>query len=313
MKKSLNKNFADAKRNKKDEFYTQLTDIEKELKYYKKHFMGKVVFCNCDDPVESNFYKYFSLNFDVLGLKELITTHFNYKKPTYRLSCLKRDGKLESKKTPLRQNGDFRSPESIQLLKYADIVVTNPPFSLFREYVEQLVNLDTEFLILGNQNAITYKEIFKLIKNNVIWAGVDNGGTKWFKVPSDYSIKTESRQKIVDGQKYISMGSVYWFTNLDIQKRHEDLTLYREYDSKYYPKYDNFDAINVDRVSEIPLDYKGMMGVPITFINKYNPDQFDILGIDRSLVEQATGKVSRFLLDGREVYARVVVVNKKLL
>ena len=214
----------------------------------------------------------------------------------------------------LKGDGDFRSKECIELLKQADIVVTNPPFSLFREYIAQLIKYNKKFLIIGNQNNFTYKDVFKLVKENNLWAGVDNGGTKWFKVPDDYDITTESRKKIENGQKFFSMGNIYWFTNLDTKKRHEDIILYKKYqgNENEFPKYDNYDAINVDKVSDIPADFKGLMGVPITFINRYNPEQFDIMGIDRVLVEKATGKISRFRIKGKEIYARVVIKNKKL-
>ncbi len=317
--KNLNNRMQLAKAGKKDEFYTQITDIEKELGHYKEHFKDKVVFCNCDDPEESNFWKYFSLNFEHLGLKKLIATHYEENKPSYKLeiSCdHNKDGKInqfDTVRTPLTQNGDFRSPECVAILDEADIVVTNPPFSLFREYIAQLIEHDKKFLIIGNQNAITYKETFQLIMDNVIWTGVDNGGTKWFQVPDDYEIKTESRIKIVDGVKYFSMGSIYWFTNLDTQKRHEDLTLYRTYQGHEdsYPKYDGYDAINIERVDQIPLDYAGLMGVPITFVDKYNPKQFEILGLDRYIDGNPTpGK--RFTIDGKEKYARVVVRNISL-
>ena len=312
------KNLAKAKNNKNDEFYTQLTDIEKELGHYKNHFKDKVVFCNCDDPKESNFFRYFALNFKFLGIKKLISTHFEREKPSYKLEIVEdinNDGKInleDAIKTPLKQNGDFRSPECIELLKESDIVITNPPFSLFREYVAQLVEYDKKFLIIGNQNNFTYKEIFKLVKENKIWAGVDNGGTKWFEVPDHYDISTESRKKVENGKKYFSMGNIYWFTNLDMKKRHEDLILYKTYNENEYPTYDNYDAINVNKVADIPMDYKGLMGVPITFINKYNPKQFEIKGIDRVLVEETTGKVSRFRINEKEIYARIVLKNKRL-
>jgi len=199
-----------AKASKNDEFYTQLTDIERELGYYKEHFKGKVVFCNCDDPEESNFWKYFSLNFKFLGLKKLIATHFEKEKPSYKLELVKdinKDGKIDKFdiiKTRLKQNGDFRSPECIEILKKADIIVTNPPFSMFREYVAQLMKYKKKFIILAQQNAISYKEIFKLIKENKIWLGVDNNGTKWFQVPKHYEITTESRKKIENGKKFFS-------------------------------------------------------------------------------------------------------------
>lgn len=320
-KKSLNKNFHKASKAKKDEFYTQLADIENELKHYKDQFLGKVVFCNCDDPKESNFVKYFTLNFQDLGLKKLIATHYKEanlftQEPPYKLEYT---GSKKGKRMPSPNDfitkmigtGDFRSQECIELLKEADIIVTNPPFSLFREYVAQLVEYNKKFLILGDQNAITYKEFFKLIKENKLWLGYDNGGTKWFQVPSDYDIETEARIKTENGVKFFSMGRIVWFTNLDTKKRHENLTLYKTYRKKDYPTYDNYDAINVNKVSDIPVDFAGAVGVPITFLDKYNPQQFEIIGIDRVLVEELTGKVSRFRLDGNEIYARVVIKNKK--
>jgi len=326
--KSLNKNLHSAKNAKKDEFYTQLYDIEKELMHYKDHFKDKTVLCNCDDPRISNFFKYFSLNFETLGLKKLITTCYKNSNPdifsnheSEKAVYLEYFGDKNGNKVPdpeeigikeLKGDGDFRSKEVIELLKQADIVVTNPPFSLFREYVAQLIEYDKKFVILGQQNAITYKEIFKLIKENKIWLGHDNGGTKWFAVRDHYDIATESRKKIENGQKYFSMGSVNWYTNLDISKRHEDLILYKKYNPEEYPKYDNYDAINVDKTKDIPMDYDGAMGVPITFLDKYNPEQFEILGIDRVLVEDLTGKVSRFLINGKELYARIVIRNKRV-
>jgi hypothetical protein len=329
-KKSLNNNLKKAKSEKNDEFYTELTDIEKELKHYKEHFKDKVVFCNCDDPRISNFFHYFSYKFESLELKKLITTCYKNqdrdlfsRHKSEKAIYLEYNGDKNGNRVPdaeeigiidLIGDGDFRNPESIELLKQADIVVTNPPFSLFREYVAQLMEHDKKFLIIGNQNNLTYKEIFKLVKENKIWTGVDNGGTKWFKVPEHYDIETETRIKVIDGQKYFSMGSVYWFTNLDNKKRHEDLILHKKYygNETEYPTYDNYDAINVNKVAEIPMDYKGLMGVPITFIDKYNPAQFEIIGIDRVLVEELTGKVSRFKIDAKEIYARVVIKNIRL-
>ena len=229
MAKSLNNNLKKAKAGKNDEFYTELTDIEKELRHYKEHFKGKTVFCNCDDPRISNFFHYFSHKFEDLELKRLITTCYkNQERDLFSehksesAIWLEYNGDKNGDRVPnpeeigihdLKSDGDFRSPESIDLLTQADIIVTNPPFSLFREYVAQLIEHDKKFLIIGNQNVITYKEIFKLIKENKLWAGVDNGGTKWFKVPDHYDIQTETRIKTVDGQKYFSMGSVFWFTN----------------------------------------------------------------------------------------------------
>ena len=329
-KKSLNKSLRKANMSKNDDFYTQLTDIERELRHYKKHFKNKVVFCNCDDPRVSNFFHYFSYNFEQLGLKKLITTCYKNQQmnlfslnKSERAIYLEYTGDKNKNNVPepeeigikhLKGDGDFRSKECIELLKQSDIVVTNPPFSLFREYIAQLVKYNKKFLIIGNQNNFTYKDVFKLVKENKLWAGVDNGGTKWFKVPDGYDITTESRKKIENGQKFFSMGNIYWFTNLDIKKRHEDIILYKKYqgNENEFPKYDNYHAINVDRVSDIPADFKGLMGVPITFINRYNPEQFDIIGIDRVLVEEATGKISRFRINGKEIYARVIIKNKKL-
>ncbi len=319
-----NANLHKAKKAKKDEFYTQLVDIEKELKHYKNQFRDKAVYCNCDDPFESNFFKYFAANFNALGLKRLITTSYvpspivGGQLPLFEIEGLKPEGKepfrIEINEvkdfdsdgaigladvnwllrhdanvaTPLKGSGDFRSEECVELLKQADIVVTNPPFSLFREYVAQLVEYNKKFLILGDQNAATYKEIFKLVQENKLWLGYDNGGTKWFQVPMDYDIPTESRKKIVDGVKYLSMGRVLWFTNLDTTKRHESLVLYKKYSPQEYPKYENYDAIEVSRILEIPMNYDGVMGVPITFIDKYNPEQFEILECHEPCIDLQT-------------------------
>ncbi len=320
-KKSSNKNLHKASQAKKDEFYTQLADIEKELKHYKDQFKGKVVFCNCDDPKESNFVKYFSNNFESLGLKKLIATHFKEAnlfthEPPYKLEYTgSKKGKRATDPTDFMTKmigtGDFRSEECIELLKEADIVVTNPPFSLFREYVAQLFEYGKKFLILGDQNAITYKDIFKLIKEDELWFGYENGGTKWFQVPTDYDIPTESRKKIENGVKYFSMGRIVWYTNLDTTKRHEKLNLYKKYTSEEYSKYDNYNAINVNKYIDIPFDYNGTMGVPITFLDKYNPEQFEIIGIDR-YVEDNPNYGKRFTIKGKETYARVIIKNKKV-
>lgn len=336
--KISNKNLHNAKKVKNHEFYTQLTDIEKELMHYKEHFKNKVIYCNCDDPFESNFFKYFAANFNTFKLKKLIATCYvgspivggqlplfdikglNGEKEPFKLEINKvtdfnKDGAvdlsdiewlLKNKKnttTPLKQGGDFRSPECIEILKEADIVVTNPPFSLFREYVAQLIAYNKKFLIMGNQNAITYKEIFELIKKNKIWLGIDNGGTKWFEVPDHYDITTESRKKVENGKKFFSMGSIMWFTNLDNKKRHEDLILYKKYSKEEYPKYNDYNAINVNKFNDIPVDYKGSMGVPITFLDKYNPKQFKIL----RLIE---GKYR--VIDGKNIYQRLEIKNKKI-
>lgn len=297
MSKALSKNLHVAKVNKKDEFYTQLTDIEKELKHYKPHFKNKIVLCNCDDPSISNFFKFFALNFNELGLKKLITTcyknqnHDLFSKHTNEKAIyIEYDGSINGDTQPtakeigikeLKGDGDFRSEECVDLIKKSDIVVTNPPFSLFREYIDQLIRFDKKFLILGHQGAIGYKETFPHIQNKKVWLGVNNGGTKWFKVNKDYDIATESRKKIVDGEKYFSMGNVVWYTNLKIKKREEDLILFKKYSKSEYITYDNYDAIEVPRVAEIPFDYNGVMGVPITFLDKHNPDQFEIIGLSQ--------------------------------
>lgn len=280
--KVSNSNLKKAKAGKNDEFYTQLCDIERELGHYKDHFKNKVVFLNCDDPEESNFYFYFAQNFEFLGLKKLISTHFEAEKPSYKLEIIadiNNDGKinkLDTVKTPLKQNGDFRSPECIEILKEADIVITNPPFSLFRDYVAQLMEYDKKFVIIGHQNAISYKEIFKLIKENKLWLGYGfKGGAAHFinKHYEDYASAGDHK----DGM--IRVSGVNWFTNLEIKKRHEDLILYKTYNETDYPKYENFDAINVNITKDIPMDYKGAIGVPITFMDKYNPDQFEIIAL----------------------------------
>lgn len=326
-KTAKNSNFHSAKDNKQDEFYTQLSDIEKELKYYKHHFKDKVVYCNCDDPRVSNFFHFFSYNFEKLGLKKLIATCYksqevdlfsqNDKEQAIYLEYNgDKNGNFvpdpnEIGIKPLKGDGDFRSKESIDLLTQADIVVTNPPFSLFREYVAQLMEYDKKFVIVGSQNAVTYKEVFQYFKDNKIWVGYKSGDME-FKVPDHYEERETRFRQDETGQKWRSLGNICWFTNLDISKRHEDLILYKTYNSEEYPTYDNYDAINVNKVAEIPMDYKGSMGVPITFLDKYNPDQFEILGIDRPLVEEITGKVSRFKINGKEIYARIVIKNKRL-
>lgn len=317
-----NKSLTKAKKAKEDEFYTQLSDIEEELKHYKHHFKGKTVLCNCDDPYESNFFKYFALNFNQLGLKKLTSTCYNgspvqgnelmlqfegfeepkkiaYKVEISEVKDLNGDGAVDlSDIRYLLQNdnnvisilktGNFSSNECVELLKQSDIVVTNPPFSLFREYVELLINHGKKFLIIGNQNAITYKEIFPLIKNNQMWLGYKSGDMA-FKVPPDSEPRKTRYWVDETGQKWRSMGNICWFTNLDIPKRHEDLILYKTYNPDEYPKYDNYDAINVDKTADIPMDYDGVMGVPITFLSKYNPDQFEI-------VEFRKGKDGKYLV-----------------
>ena len=259
-----NSNLHKAKDAKNDEFYTQLTDVTKELMHYKAHFKDKIVLCNCDDPTWSAFWRYFHLNFAELGLKKLISTHYDREEATYKMEYTGgNDNNIEvGVKTPLEGNGDFRNQECLNLLDECDIVVTNPPFSLFREYVAVLMEHEKKFLIIGNMNAITYKEFFPLLKDDEVWIGCTN--VKEFLQP-DGSIK--------------KFGNIGWFTNLDIEKRHEKLILWKKYTPEEYPKYDNYDAINVDKVSEIPCDYDGVMGVPITFLDSFSPDQFEILGL----------------------------------
>lgn len=274
-----------ANRAKKDEFYTQLTDIEKEMRHYKEHFKGKVVFCNCDDPEYSNFWLYFQLNFYELGLKKLISTHYEEDKPSYRMDIISTDkgaqfGIPDYVKTPLKQNGDFRSPECIEILKEADIVITNPPFSLFREYIAQLIEYEKQFIIIGNMNAIHYKEVFPLIRDNKLWIGQSiHSGDRKFHVPDDYPLNASGCGIDEDGRKYIRVKGIRWFSNIDLAQRHENIILYKTYTPEEYPKYENYDAINVDKVSDIPCDYFGDMGVPDNFLDQYNPDQFIIVGL----------------------------------
>ena len=312
-----NSDLNSAKSAKKDEFYTQLTDIEKELRHYRQHFQGKTVLCNCDDPFESNFFKYFVLNFNRLGLKKVIATCYTgspianrqlslfdilsdkeenketpYKAVVTTVYDKTGDGGVdmldvaelfksgENELTELEGDGDFRSPECLALMKEADIVVTNPPFSLFREYVAALVEHNKKFIIIGNLNAVKYKEIFPLFMENKIWLGASiHSGDRAFYVPDDYPL--EAAGCGVDeetGRKFIRVKGVRWFTNLDIKQRHEEMILVKKYSPDIYPQYTNFDAIDVNSVADIPCDYAGLMGVPINILDSYNPDQFELLG-----------------------------------
>lgn len=320
---SSNESLSNRNRSPTDDFYTQLVDIEAELRHYKDQLRGKVVLCNCDDPYESNFFKYFAMNFNHLGLKRLTTTSYAgspisgqqlplfetaglrdippprepYRVEINEVPDLNQDGAVDladveyllrndaNVMTPLSGDGDFRSPECVALLEGADVVVTNPPFSLFREYITQLAESGKKFLVLGDQNAITYDEVFAQVMADNLWFGYENGGTKWFQVPDDYEITTESRKKVVDGVKYFSMGRIYWYTNLDTAQRHQAMTLYKTYTPDEFPTYTNYPAIEVARVADIPMDYDGAMGVPITFLEKYNPEQFEILGSSRRLAK----------------------------
>lgn len=309
-----------AKANKKDEFFTQLIDIESELQYYEKHFKNKVVYCNCDDPRISNFFKYFSTNFVRLGLKKLITACykeqeinlFSDKEPETAVyleydgnnDCVSVDSNLQS----FRGDGDFRSIESIELLKQSDIVVTNPPFSLFREYVEQLVKYDKKFLLIANINAITYKEIFKLIKENNAWLGINLGrGISGFIVPDHYELYGTEVKIDSAGKRIISPNNCLWLTNLDTYRRHKDIVLSKTYSGNetQYPKYDNYDAINVDKTQDIPLDYCGFIGVPITFLHKYNPDQFEVVKFRKGNDDKDLS------INGKCPYFRILIKNKR--
>lgn len=347
-----NRSLRKANATKEDEFYTQLADIEFELKNYKDHFENKIVLCNCDDPYESNFFKYFALNFNSLKLKKLICTCYdsspiageqlsfldlNYEIPNKNKKAYKiviteipdsnNDGAVDicdieyllknNKNTLslLKGDGDFRSKECIELLKESDIVVTNPPFSLFREYIEQLIEYKKKFLIIGNQNAITYKEVFYHLKNNDFWLGFKSGDMS-FKVPDYYQEKATRFWIDESGQKWRSLGNICWFTNLDISKRHEKLIMYKKYNPEEYPKYDNFNAINVNKVADIPCDYNELMGVPITFMDKYNPQQFKIIdALNRYALLDSQGNnddvQSRHShmcnINGKATYYRIVI------
>ena len=320
------------RRAKRDEFYTQLGDIENELKHYKDHFRGKTVYCNCDDPRVSNFFHYFSYNFAHLGLKKLITTCYKNQNPSLfsrhdsdRAVTLEYDGYREGERVPnaddigvshLEGDGDFRSRECIGLLEQADIVVTNPPFSLFREYIAQLVEHDKRFLIIGSKNAITYKEIFPLIRDNRLWLGRGfNRGNAYFKTPHPERFAPGVYDSTTGLVKF---RNVSWFTNLDHAKRRERLILWRRYSPEEYPRYDNYDAINVNRVADIPADYDGAMGVPITFLDRHNPEQFELLNADdirtgssvpiklHGLIKDKDGSVN-----GKPTYVRIVIRHRR--
>ncbi len=330
-----NKQLTGAKKAKKDEFYTQLADIETELKHYREHFKGKTVLCNCDDPRMSNFFYYFVLNFHFLGLKKLITTCYKNQNPdlcseniSEQAVYLVYEGEdigippnptIAGLVRSLEGDGDFRSKECIAFLEEADIVVTNPPFSLFREYVAQLIKYDKKFIIIGNINAVTYKEIFPLIQRDQVWLGPSiHSGDREFEIPSSYPLEAAGSRTDNEGRRYIRVKGVRWFTNLDFPQRHEELTLYKRYSPEEYPRYDNYDAINVDKVADIPCDYDGVMGVPITYLDKHNPDQFEILGITESngrgfstgLWDEASKKAHPYV-KGEKKYARIFIRTHK--
>ncbi len=295
-----------AKRAKKDEFYTQRVDIENELRHYKAHFKDKVVLCNCDDPRQSEFFKYFVENFEKLGLKRLIATCYRSQDVDLfsqgdceHAICQVYEGdkngnmRLDDDEVGVKQlrgDGDFRSPECIEILKGADVVVTNPPFSLFREYLSQLITFGKEFLIIGNVTAITHSDLFSYIKDNKLWMGASiHSGDRKFGVPEDYPLNAAGCGIDENGQRFIRVKGVRWFTNLDYPKRHEMMPLYKKFTPKDFPKYDNYDAINVDKTSDIPYDYDDVMGVPITFIDKFNPEQFELIGIGRGELGRRIG------------------------
>lgn len=357
---------------KKDEFYTQLSDIEKEMRHYREFFANKVVFCNCDDPFESNFFKYFAMNFNMLKLKKLIATCYAYspvaggelpyyvdsngqlsffqtddaqplqprdeKKP-YRIEITEvtdsnGDGRvdltdveylLKNNKNTLSLldgNGDFRSPECLDLMDQADVVVTNPPFSLFREYIATLVQHKKHFIIIGNMNAIHYKEVFPLIQDNKLWLGPSiHSGDRKFNVPDDYPLNASGCGIDDDGRKFIRVKGVRWFTNVDVEQRHEQMILYKTYSPDEYPKYTNYDAINIDSVTDIPCDYFGDMGVPDNFLDVYSPDQFSIVGLGCGDLAKLIGVEKNYRgrtdlayrKDGKDKcpYSRIIVRRKQ--
>jgi len=312
------KSFRDAKKAKKDEFYTQLVDIENELKHYREHFRGKTVLCNCDDPRVSNFFHYFSYNFEQLGLKKLITTCYkNQERDLFsqndseRAIWLEYTGDHNGNRIPdpeeiginyLQGDGDFRSQECIELLKRADIVVTNPPFSLFREYVAQLIEYNKKFIIIGHQNAIKYKEIFPLIKEDKMWLGYGFKGGAGHFISNYEDVATAGDHQ----EGMIRVSGVNWFTNLKIPKQDEELILYKQYSPAEYPKYDTYDAINVDKTSDIPMDYYGIMGVPITFLDKYNPKQFEIVG-EFNNGSDSELDLAKPIISGVQKYSRIAI------
>lgn len=304
-----------ARRAKNDEFYTQLTDIEKEVQHYKEHFKDKVVFCNCDDPEWSNFWKYFTLNFEHLGLAKVVATHYASGESSYMLEYFGPSQPLV--KTALTGDGDFRSPECRAILEAADIVVTNPPFSLFREYLNQLAASGKQFLIIGNNNAITYKEVFGLIRQNRLWLGHAANKTMEFQLARTYE-KWDRTDRA--GNKFGKVPAISWYTNLIHKKRNDKLLLFKQYagNEEAYPKYDNYDAIEVSKVADIPLDFEGAMGVPITFLGKYNPEQFELLSANdfrrtqnvpfkaHGLVKDKDGTIN-----GKAVYVRILIKHKR--
>ena len=325
VNKNTNTNLHTAKSVKNDEFYTRFEDISKEVTHYKEFFKDKVVYCNCDrvdGENRSNFFVYFATYFEILGLKRLICT-------THNKGCKGRlfiyDGDTNGNKIiddeeiytiEMDGDGDFRSEECVKWLKKCDVVVTNPPFSLFRDFVTQLVKYDKKFLIIGNKNAISYKEIFPLIKDNKLWLGASiKSGDRKFYVPDNYPLNASGCGIDEKGKRFIRVKGVRWFTNIEDAKRNLPIDLYKKYNPKDYPKYDNYDAINVDKTSDIPMDYDGVMGVPISFLDKYCPTQFEIVGLTSSSRECTYGQVignttTRAMIGGKKIYARILIRRK---
>ena len=306
-----NQNFINAKKEKNDEFYTRLQDIEKEVFKYKEHFKDKVVLCNCDDPRVSQFFNYFFLNFKFFGLKKLIATCYknqewnlfsdeSSEKAVYIVYDGRSEGNMPDDKDivvrELNGDGDFRSPECKAFLELADIVVTNPPFSLFREFVSLMEEYEKKYLIIGNKNAIICKEIFPLFKENKLWLGVT--------APDEFYTPDKNVTKKVNGLSR-------WFTNLPIKHTKESVILYKKYKPEEYPKYDNYDAIEVSTVKNIPMDYNGIMGVPISFLHKYNPEQFEIIGLERYIAPKEILVGGRLAINGKSTYARILIRFKK--
>ena len=318
-----NKSLNAASKAKEDEFYTQRSDIERELSHYESFFEGKTVYLNCDDPVTSEFWQFFRRNFNAYKLKRLIATHYepDNKNYAYFLDLSEDtngDGVVDWNDEPvvtqLPCNGDFRSQACIDLLKQADVVVTNPPFSLFREYVAQLIEYKKNFLIIGSQNAITYKEIFPLLRDNMLWLGYYSGDMS-FTVPDYYKPRATRYWQDETGQKWRSMGNICWYTNIDIPKRHDFIDLRGNYFTNAYLKYDNYNAFNVDKVADIPCDFDGVLGVPVTFMSKYCPEQFEIVGLAAGNIKGLSGMISTTGKDGPYIngklkYGRIMVRNK---
>ena len=316
---SVNLTLNKAKKYKNDEFYTQLCDIEKELTHYKAHFKNKVIYCNCDDPRISNFFKFFVSNFKEMGIKKVIATCYKnqkidlFDKTKKEKAIYSSYNGVNHHKSHLLADGDFRSKECLDILKVADIVVTNPPFSLFREFFWKMIKYNKKFIILGSLNAIAYEGFFRLLKNQKIWLGINNTDTKWFEVPDHYKISTESRQKKVNKKQLFSLGNAPWYTNLKIQKEYKDLKLKEKYygNEEKYPAYDNYKkVINIDRMAKIPKDYYGVMGVPVTFIDNFNPSQFELVAItqDKESIKKYLSDVDRDpVINGKRLYRRIFI------